>query len=731
MKTYFFLITLGSLVVANLAAQTVTRDPSFGPNGTHWPGQVTGLATPYMYDETVPNQFEVDCSWTAISAKIKELTTAQVSQGVLILVKPGVLASSGAQNNSGDALLEVGDINWPKRVTIAPRDGWGSVRTDDGIKFTRVRNICIAGIDIRGGLRFVSSTRFAVARCTVAGYIAVFGRMRDETDYRQWEFVEMVKREVFAPHDSDAMQLQVPFDGAQNHIEQTVFDGCYFAPNYMNIGSTAHQDTIQFLGVGQYFFRNTTLQDTVIFSSNRVALNGGLLDSVIRHCYLSSRPENQTSRYPVPVGAVMESNAGVNQGTMGNITFDGGFIMGNLQSNQGVDETPYDTVINNATIDYQPSGHAAPTSGQWNVDSTLDGINNPGLPPLPTDEYLQSIWGPDVDVENPTSQAPTFSQPSGTYDQPQTVTLSAPSGSTILFTLDSSDTLDDFAQYDGSGIALSSNSTLRAFTRTNGLADSFVASQTYQFAPIPPAISPGSGTFIGEQTVTISASGGYEIFYIKEDLDSNTTDPETLYSGPFTINESSNITARAVHPQLGSSAAVTAELLLDSSLTSTPQWSNFPLPSQDSSFILNWASEASASDIDAVTGVSFGPADEFNDLACIVRFAPAADGEDSFIDARDGNTYRYTNAVPYLPNVTYNFSMAINLESKTYSVFVSYGDQNAIIAANFGFRTSQANVQSLNNLAIVAPNGSHQIDGFTVDPGNPVPSPPADLRQIE
>jgi hypothetical protein len=386
------LLAIASLIHETAAKPKPTRFPSFGPNGTHWPGQVSGLVTPYMYDETVPHRIEVPCSWAAIMAAVNALTPTQVEQGAIILVRPGSLVGAGGSNSDPSDLIDIGDKTWTKRVTIAPRDGWGTLTVNGGFKMSRVENICIAGFRFNSGIRMSSCNRFAFARCLVASYIVAFGKSTEETHYRQWEFVELVKRQVNAPEDSDVMQLQALQSGGVDHVRDLVVDGSYFAPNYMNIGSIAHQDTIQHLSGGGWRFFGATYQDTAVFASNRCAINGGLDTVVLRNCWLNSRIDNQVWLYPVPAGAEMLSNAGVSQGSWKNATFDGGYVMGGLQSNTALSPNPYQTVLNGAKIDYQPTGAAAPLTGAWTVDTSLNGRTNPKAPPLPTDEYLDSIW---------------------------------------------------------------------------------------------------------------------------------------------------------------------------------------------------------------------------------------------------------------------------------------------------------------------------------------------------
>ena len=100
------------------------RVPSFGPNGTHWPSLVP---TPFMYDDNVANTIVVDPNWNAIKNAINSLSDAQVAAGALILVKPGTLPGNGAGSGSVPMLQDIGSLTWNQRVTVAPRDGYGTV----------------------------------------------------------------------------------------------------------------------------------------------------------------------------------------------------------------------------------------------------------------------------------------------------------------------------------------------------------------------------------------------------------------------------------------------------------------------------------------------------------------------------------------------------------------------------------------------------------------------------
>ena len=74
--------------------------------------------------------------------------------------------------------------------------------------------------------------------------------------------------------------------------------------------------------------------------------------------------------------------------------------------------------------------------------------------------------------------------------------------------------------------------------------------------------------------------------------------------------------------------------------------------------------------IDAVFGLSNGPADAFTDLAAIVRFNPSG-----FIDVRKGSAYAADVSVPYRANDHFRVSMEIDF------VRPARGDQDITITS--------------------------------------------------
>lgn len=714
-------------IPASRAEPMPSRVPSFGPNGTHWPGQVSGLATPYMYDENVPNKIDVDPTFSAISAAINGLTSAQVDAGVLIRVRPGTLAGLGGSSASQSVMVSVGNKAWSKRVTVCPRDGWGTVTISNGMRWDRVRNVCFAGFIIDGKIRIQHSTRFAFARCLLNGNLNCYGEVAFEPDPRQWEFVEFVKREVFQLDDTDPLQLQV-FPNMTKDLSGVVFDGSYFAPNYMWIGSKAHQDTIQHLSSGSWYFGEETIQDTVVFASNRCAVAGGMRNTVWRNCWMNSRKNNQTPRYPIASGAEMLDTAGIQQGSSGNITIDGGVYMGKFQSNQFIDDRPYRTVINGAKIDKMPSGHILPVNGAWIEDTTLNGHTKPGYPPLPTDQFLQSIWSKGAQLPSGSMVIqPIFIPPGDVYDSQQSVTISSPTpGASIHYTTDGSDPTSASKVYT-SPITVDSTTTIKAFAAKDGLDRSQQNAARYEIKTVTPVFLPGGGEFILPQSISISSStAGVDIYYTLDGTAPSIS--SSRYTGPFEIASNRTLKAIAVKPGLPPSEIRTANYVIgEPTRIVSEDWTNLELLSQPGNFEMSWSFMPTASGIDVVMGVGAELAESYSDLACIVRFMTTG-----MVDARDGSSYKSVTPLTYELNKTYQIRINVDFTAKRYSATVTpVGGNPIVVAQDYAFRTEQGNISSLGTFAFVRHgSGGGTLSNIAVGSAGTGPSRPRGLRVV-
>jgi hypothetical protein len=142
-------------------------------------------------------------------------------------------------------------------------------------------------------------------------------------------------------------------------------------------------------------------------------------------------------------------------------------------------------------------------------------------------------------------------------------------------------------------------------------------------------------------------------------------------------------------------------------------WVNRPFVAQPSTFDVEFVATPSASPIDAVVGLSRGAATTFTALAAIVRFNPAGT-----IDVRSGSTYVADTRLAYAAGTAYHFHLEIDVTAHIYSVFIDTGGQPIGLARGYSFRTEQAQVGQLDNLAIEVDSagGRLQVCGLRITP---------------
>ena len=159
---------------------------------------------------------------------------------------------------------------------------------------------------------------------------------------------------------------------------------------------------------------------------------------------------------------------------------------------------------------------------------------------------------PAVLTVAPTATSPSFSPSPGTYNTPQTVTLSdSTPGVTIYYTTNGSTPTTSSPVYTGP-ITVSSTTTILAIAAGNGYVASTVSEGLYQIAVATPVFSPGPGTYNTPQTVTLSDSTpGAIIYYTTNGSTPTTSSP--VYTGPITI--STNTTLQAIATANGYTAS--------------------------------------------------------------------------------------------------------------------------------------------------------------------------------
>ncbi len=141
--------------------------------------------------------------------------------------------------------------------------------------------------------------------------------------------------------------------------------------------------------------------------------------------------------------------------------------------------------------------------------------------------------------------APAFSIAGGTYNTPQSVSLSsATSGASIRYTTDGSNPSETVGNLYAGPFTVSATETINAIAYAAGRTDSSISSATYTLMAAPPTFNPPAGTYGSAQQVTISTiTPGTTIRYTTDG--SNPTESSgTLYSGP--VNVGSTLTLRAI-----------------------------------------------------------------------------------------------------------------------------------------------------------------------------------------
>lgn len=146
--------------------------------------------------------------------------------------------------------------------------------------------------------------------------------------------------------------------------------------------------------------------------------------------------------------------------------------------------------------------------------------------------------------------APTFSLTGGTYNGPQHVTITAPEGYTggIVYTTDGSNptTSDTAENYTDSGIDITTTTTLRAVAYDSKGNSSGEAKATYTITYNAPTFSLESGTYYGDQSVSISVKdlGTGSILYTTNGDDLKTKG--NAYTGAIPLPVGTHLTLKAV-----------------------------------------------------------------------------------------------------------------------------------------------------------------------------------------
>src|SRR5450432_821999 len=143
---------------------------------------------------------------------------------------------------------------------------------------------------------------------------------------------------------------------------------------------------------------------------------------------------------------------------------------------------------------------------------------------------------------------------------------------------------------------------------------------------------------------------------------------------------------------------------VNSCVLSAGRWMNVPVQQQTGSFRLTYTASASAANVDGVTGLSSGWANEFSDLAAVIRF-----NSSGTIDAMNGSAYTADSAIRYSSGVSYRFIMDVHFSSHTYNAYVMIGTRQKTIGTNLAFRAAQSHVALLNNVGAMTAPGTTNV----------------------
>jgi hypothetical protein len=150
---------------------------------------------------------------------------------------------------------------------------------------------------------------------------------------------------------------------------------------------------------------------------------------------------------------------------------------------------------------------------------------------------------------------------------------------------------------------------------------------------------------------------------------------------------------------------------------SSGTWTNTALAqAQAGSFRITFDATPSASSVDAVHGLSFGPASAYANMFVAVRFNIGG-----YLDARNGSTYSAASAIPYAARVSYHFILDVNVATHTYNAYVMIGSVQTPIGTNLAFRNQLAAVSSLNDVAAMTTTGSSTFCNITLSNSSMTP----------
>ena len=168
-----------------------------------------------------------------------------------------------------------------------------------------------------------------------------------------------------------------------------------------------------------------------------------------------------------------------------------------------------------------------------------------------------------VEISAHAATTPSFSGGTGTYDNDESVAITADAGDTVCYTTDGSTptattpgTCSNGSTYSSPVSITSTGTTLQAIATKADTSNSAVQSATYTLTVGVLFDSPGAGSYVGTQSVTLSVAGttGATIHYTTDG--SAVTCSSATYSGAFNVSSTETVKAIACKTNYNSDTAI-------------------------------------------------------------------------------------------------------------------------------------------------------------------------------
>jgi hypothetical protein len=158
------------------------------------------------------------------------------------------------------------------------------------------------------------------------------------------------------------------------------------------------------------------------------------------------------------------------------------------------------------------------------------------------------------------AQPPAFTPGAGVYAAPQSVILLTPTpDATIRYTTDGTEPTDTSPVFT-EAVSVDTSMTLRAVAFRSGWSASPVTTAAYDISYgtlAAPVISPGAGTYLDGESITIAGPEGATLRYTVDGT--LPTESSPLYTGPLTLSSSVTVAARAFRTDWTPSETQTAD----------------------------------------------------------------------------------------------------------------------------------------------------------------------------